>query len=213
MAEVRKFKLGAAADRLYSLGITAELLVDAVSDGQIARDTCTANDPATLAGLLAWGRTVRGLRERLIPLGWTRGNSRGLETAIHPSGEFAIAVATGDEATGIEAQSPKSRHPKGSSMASAVNRNQKLLWEDVIEREVAIAPATNCETWVLLICVCESEVRSELALPVSIGIDGRVEEWRERIILPALALDETRLPIAAFEEPEEIVVEVIRKAE
>ena len=100
-------------DALAEIGLSFDVLRDAMLAGETARDSCTANDPSNAAGFDAWARTVRALRERLTLAGWVRNDSDGLPTVIAPSGEIAIVVATGDEATGDRDKTPKTKYPKG----------------------------------------------------------------------------------------------------
>ena len=57
---------------LAALRLTRTPLLNAVMAGLLARTTCTENDPPFFPGIYQWGRTVRALREGLIPLGWSR---------------------------------------------------------------------------------------------------------------------------------------------
>jgi hypothetical protein len=178
-------------DALAALGLTFEILRDAILAGETARDMCTANDPPSAAGFDAWARTVKRLREQLIVLGWSRSESDQLPLIISPSGTLAITVGTGDEGTGIWTpdSSPKSKYPKGPATIAVVsrNRNQSEFWES--NEEEAAVPNPTFQTWVLLRSRVEDTVYSELSLPDAIGGDGRIEEWAERIILMPISLD------------------------
>ena len=56
--------------KLDCMGLTAEILREAVIVGQLHRSSCTVNDPPSIPGTEAWRWTVRTLRELLIPMGW-----------------------------------------------------------------------------------------------------------------------------------------------
>jgi len=185
----------AAVDRLGAIGLTADIIRDAVMAGELARSSCTRNDPPALAGLLGWGRTTRGLRERTIPLGWKRSEAGQLSTVVHPSGGVAIAVATGDEGTGVAEGTPRTKYPKGPATAAAVERNQVQLGlfeqeVDAVEDDEADAQP-NVVTWLLLIARNGREVTFELSLPGRIGDDDRVEDWEERILFDAIPREPT----------------------
>jgi hypothetical protein len=76
-------------DRLAQLGLTADVLRDAVAMGEAARNSCTDNDPLIAPSLFAWVRTTRGLRDGLAPKGWQRSRDGGLETVVAPDGKLA----------------------------------------------------------------------------------------------------------------------------
>jgi hypothetical protein len=67
------------ADRLEQLGLTSEVLREAVAAGNVARSTCTADDPATAPGYFAWARATRFLRESLASAGWRECIDGGIE--------------------------------------------------------------------------------------------------------------------------------------
>ena len=62
--------------RLYDLDLKREALVEAVHFGFSYAAECTLHDPKSLAGIVLWGKTVRKLRDQLIPDGWDVENDR-----------------------------------------------------------------------------------------------------------------------------------------
>jgi hypothetical protein len=195
--------------RLAELGVTAEQLLDGVRAGELARASCTPHDPRLLPGVLAWGRTVRGLRERLCPLGWVRSEERSLATVGSPDGQITIGVSTGDEATGVESRSPRTKYPKGPATIAAVDQNQ--LWLAIVEPPATSDDTSDRVTWILLIHRAKNEVRSELSLPAAIGDDGRIDSWSERIILPVIALDQGGPDDGGADDEPNVDVEVSRR--
>jgi len=200
-----------AVDRLAELGLTQQLLHDAIRYGELARSTCTKNDPPALSGILGWGRTTRGLREVTIPLGWRASEAGQLSTAVHPSGGIAIAVATGDTGTGITTSTPRTKYPKGPATAAAVERNRLQLNIFALEANVEEPDEEHPVTWLLLLARTNSEIRCELSLPGHIGVDDRVEDWAERIILAPLPIEPTP-DLGKLEEPAVIDVDIERRA-
>src|SRR4051812_37481362 len=91
----------AVADALARLQLREQPLLTAAMQGYLARTNCTANHPPLFPSFVAWGETVRALREQLAPAGWVRNDEKNYSRAVHPDGHIAIAVATGNEATGI----------------------------------------------------------------------------------------------------------------
>lgn len=195
----------AVAWRLAELGLTPEILETAVAKGQLAFDNCTTNHPRMFPPLAGWAETVRGVREGLIPLGWQISDDRNYALAVHPSGDTAIAVATGNELTGLASGTPATKCCKGTSTLEAVmvNVQQLLLFAELSPRSEAKADAEDKRaTWILLIHRTREETRSELSLPVVIGGDGRVTDWRERIILKSIPRDPQPLRIDAPQLPD-----------
>jgi hypothetical protein len=173
---------------LATLGITRQPLQEAVLAGLLARDSCTANDPPFFPGIFQWGRTVRALREALAPLGWSRSDEGNFCTTVEPGGAFAIAVASGSEHTGqVGRETPTTKRRKGPSTAEAVHMNAQLYLFPEFAPAVPTEP--DRATWVLLFHSDGKEIRAELSLPDSIGDDGHINGWRERIILGAQPLD------------------------
>src|SRR5579859_6709186 len=119
--------------RLAELGLEEQHLLRAVQRGQTARLSCTANHPVLFPGLCAWSETVRALREELIPLRWERSDEDNLPFTVNPDRTVAIAVATGDEATGLRDRIPCTKSSKGPRTANAVQRNglQYSLFGDI----------------------------------------------------------------------------------
>lgn len=191
-------------DRLALLDLSVDVLRDAVARGEAARNSCTANDPGITPGFLAWARTTRGLRDLQAPAGWRRSSEGGLETAVSPDGKLALAVATGDEATGRAGSPPKTKYSKGPATAAAIEQNQLSLFAEPGRAELSRV------TWLLLIARGVDEVRCELSLPKEIGDDGKVESWSERIILAPVGRDGEPTVTPADQEPD-IVFEVSRR--
>jgi hypothetical protein len=201
-----------AVGRLGELGLSVEVLERVVRRADAEASTCTALDPPILEGLTRWGRTSRYLREELIPQGWTYDNPRLLARTIHPSGEFAIVVSTGDELTGLAGLLPTTRYRKGDATVAAVAINEQLTFDfgDFDPGSVAAA-ADALLTWFLLFYSDEDEFRVELSLPDGIE-DGRITSWAERIIVPPIPRDR---PVLAdpYDDghDDHVVVEVSRR--
>lgn len=182
----------AATDRLTQLGLTIEMIERVVRRADAEASTCTDLDPPIVAGLLRWGRTNRYLREELVPFGWTFDNPRNLARTIHPSGEFAIVAATGDELTGLPADLPATKHIRGEATTHAVQANHEQLTFDFGEYLFGPDLGQTMLTWILLFHADADGFRAELSLPTAI-VDGRIIGWAERIILPVFPRDEVTL--------------------
>ncbi len=174
---------------LDRLGLTVKPLLNAILAGHLIRINCTENDAPNAPGFMHWNGTLRTLREELVPAAWTRCNAGGFSTTVSPTGKIAVAVASGNENTGIRGAIPTTKSPKGPNTASAVQSNaaQLDLFAAVISTLSPEAPERV--TWFLLFHNDGKELRGELSLPVTMGEGGHIGLWRERIILPAQPLD------------------------
>jgi hypothetical protein len=178
-------------DALGKIGLDQQLLSEALQSGYLASASCTENDPPNYAGMSQWARTVRGLRERLVPLGWSKSDAKGYSTVVDPAGRIAIAVASGCENTGRNnGRSPTTKSEKGPRTADAVlaNKDQLELFPETL---LPIREDEEQEklTYIYLFHRDRAEIRAELSLPASMGSDGHINGWAERIILAAQPLD------------------------
>jgi hypothetical protein len=181
-----------AADRLAELGLKPSILDDALRGAEAEARTYTELDPPNMAGMARWARTIRLLREHLVPLGWGYDNPRNLSRTLSPDRRVAIIATLGDEGTGRPGAMPSTRYEKGVATIDAVNRNfvQLGLPLDLDDEEGPIVePDGGVATWVLLYHRTEHEIRAELSLPDSI-VDGRIDTWLERIILAPVPLEQ-----------------------
>ncbi|CAN7336205.1 hypothetical protein LJR029_005734 [Caballeronia sp. LjRoot29] len=209
---------GDIGSRLTQLGLNEVRLAEIVKRGYVAFASCTPNDPPLFPGFSAWATMVRGLREYLLPE-WQRSDENNYSLVVNSAGTVAIAVATGDDATGRADAQPTTKSSKGPSTADAVNSNQLQL--DLVFPPAQVPPQARPGhldvqriTWILLVHRAHGEVRCELSLPTSMGLDGRVDGWQERIILGAIPTDPAILEITPPSPPHQpdIDVDVKRRA-
>jgi hypothetical protein len=177
------------ADRLAELGLKAEILEFALCGADAEARTYTALDPPNMQGMARYSRTVRLLREHLIPLGWSYDNPRNLARTVSPDRQVAVIATLGDAATGVPHVRPSTRYEKGIATVEAVSRNflQLSLPIDLGDDQPVDPDVDGAATWILLYNVTESEIRAELSLPDSM-VDGYIDTWLERIILPPVPL-------------------------
>lgn len=202
--------------RLAELGLKEEPIRDVVRQGYLAFASCTKNHPPLVPAIWAWGETVRALREYLLPIGWSRSDANNYSLVIDPADRIAIAVATGDDGTGLINAVPSTKSPKGPSTVAAINVNQLELALDFGQTVSLIANLPSQEegnvvTWLLLICRGNGEVRCELSLPSSVDANGFIDSWRERILLGSIPLDGEAVEIVPIPAPD-ITVDVKKRA-
>lgn len=172
-------------------GLTEEVIETAIRRSEAERDLCTAHDPTCLPGIIAWGRCNRFLRDRLVLLKWEANDDRNYPTVINPKGTVAIAVATGDEGTGLAEKHPGTKFPKGIVTQSAVDGNVQFLFAEMAHQKSLDAKRA---TWLLLKRRVTNSVHVELSLPSQISSDGIIRGWNRRIIFPTITL-ETDIPV------------------
>ena len=203
-----------ALRRLSELGLSVEIIERVLRRAEAEAATCTAFDPPIMAGFMRYGRSIRFLREELVPAGWDFDSPRNFCRTIHPSRKLAVVATSGDEGTGDPELTPTTKYPKGYATAHAVETNGQLALDfpDFPVEEEA-ADAEQLSTWFLLYRVTDDEFRAEISLPNAM-VGGSISDWLERIILPAFPRDDDALaPITAPDEGDEgrYVVEVNRR--
>lgn len=197
-----------AVDRLSLLGISLPILTESVWQGYLARSRTTANHPSIARGVIMWAETVAVLREQLRPQGWVKSDKGNYELVVNKKESLAIVVTTGDDATGMIGATPSNKCPKGVNTVEAVETNNQ---QDMFSELLPIVEKTlGLTTWVLLMHMAATEVRCELSLPSSIS-NGKIDGWKERIILPSLPLDDDSVELELPDLPD-IEVSIKKKA-
>ncbi len=175
--------------RLAELDLSVEVIATALRRADSAADGCNELDPPILQGLLRWARTTRYLREQLIGAGWSYDNPRNLARTIHPSGEFAVVIATGDDRTGRPDVASGPRHPRGYATEQAVSANTQLSFDFgsllQVTRTGQAGGGDPLRTWLLLFSSDEHDFHVEVSMPEAYE-DGRITAWTERILLPPI---------------------------
>ncbi len=206
----------AIARRLRELGLSADVLLNAVTASYQAWSNCTELDPRMYPGLTMWAMAIRHLRMGLLPQ-WKANDEGNFPLTVSPDGSVAISVATADEATGIVGQTPATQSSKGPRTMEAVAANNAQLGFELTFPDGWMPPmydATkfgDCATWLLLIHRGETVVRSELSHPLGFDEYKRVSGWKERIILPTIDIAPLR-DVETDDLQQEIEVPVQRRA-
>lgn len=171
--------------KLFLLGLDEATIAAVVLYGLKARQGVSPLAPPAFSGTTQWAETIVGCRLTLVPKGWSHDDSHNFSRTVSPNGGVAIVVATGDERTGIATAEPATKHSKGSETEAAVERNAQIM----IPGLAVASSVAQCETWVLLLCTTDYEMRYELSRPQKQNADGRVTKWSDRIIFPPIDLD------------------------
>lgn len=197
-----------ALDRLTQLGIPMPALKESVWQGYLARSRTTSNHPRISRGIIMWAEAVAVLREQLRSQGWVKADKGNYELVVNEAESIAVVVTTGDEATGVVGATPSNKCPKGVNTAEAVETNNQL---DMFSELLPVVEETRgLTTWVLLMHLTSNELRCELSLPSSIS-NGKINNWKERIILPSMPLDDHTVDIDIPDLPD-IEVPIKKKA-
>lgn len=191
--------------RLHEVfGLSHDAIQDVVMQGLLARTTCTAHHPKTFPGMSQWAETVRALRDKTAPINWSYSDDNNFPLCVHPSGKLAIAIYTGDCDTGVTGIgiNPSNRAAKGTNSEQAVWANQKQLsLFDSLPELPASEDNEGRIMWVLLYHVAPNEIRFELSLPLKM-IGGKIRSWQERLVFPAIPLDQVNIVIGDNDGPE-----------
>jgi hypothetical protein len=199
--------------RLAGLGLTMEEVHTIFRRAQAERSACTPLDPITLPGVVFWGRVSRFAREVYVPKGWTPKRPKLIELVVNPQETFAFTVCSGNQNTGKQGPDfdhPTSRYGKGTAMKERIAANQLVIPGMEAPSPQRDADAYAGETWCLLYyheavrdeneATERTRLWSELSLPENVGDRGKIDTWKERIILDPIDFDE---PLALLDPDEE----------
>jgi hypothetical protein len=183
--------------QLSAIGLTTEILTEAVKRGYANKANATENDPPNAAGSMAWFATVRSLREFLISLGcWERRIIHNSSLTSNTENFISIVVYSGDKNVGVYQKiTPKTKNKLGKQAESYIRKNIDNF--DMVKNfgdfKGQSTETAQCQTWVLMYYhdIEKAEIRSELSLPISMDTYGRINDWEIRIILDSIPLDNT----------------------
>ncbi len=184
-------------------GFSADLPVQAVTQGWLDRQTRTRHHSRNFPGVVFQGESTGALRRLLEPLGWAPYDRGSFAAVASPDGRTRIVVRSANERTGLGPLEPFPicNNRNGRMLRDVVNANRRklrnslpdLFSPDVLPFPVAAqSPAIGVDTYLLLIHVDRSggplqgQIRSELSLPVFRDDNGRIAGFQYRILLPAI---------------------------
>jgi len=173
--------------RLAALGLTPELLLDAVRAVVAAHAGCTDNDPPAARCWDGWRMGTRRLRELLRPLGWEKDDTDTFSVIVNHAAKVRIVVVNSADGTGRVPGAPLNVAKKGPRSREAALANAQLVLDlagfpEEYARRLRMAEAAKYATWGLCVFVGEDEVRAELSQATAF-VRGFAAQWEERIIL------------------------------
>lgn len=176
-------------DRLASKNLLPfEVLTGAMTAGQQALAACTLDRPPMARGVHVWGTIIEALRQLGRHHGWERSDGK-LATVISPDGLVQITVATGDEATGVDSATPRTKYPRGAASIEAIEDNQFTLFPELVPIKRRVTAKPGVLTWLLLHRRMKDTVRWEISLPKTVDAEGMILSWQDRIIFDPLQFD------------------------
>lgn len=213
--EFSYLELSDVADKLAELGLSMDVLEDAVWTGESYRSGCTANDPKSMPGFIAWGRAMRCLREHLLPQGWERHEISNLPLVVNRKSRIAIAVSSGDEATGNAYLVARTKNRKGKAAKAMVTSAYHQLSLFPNGSDVTRKKPEGFQIWYLLFSRQENMANYQLSLPKRMEEGKPIHDWAETIFFPPLNLDDRKhgrnIETEEHETIETIDVEIFRK--
>lgn len=208
------------ADRhLEVLGAQAQLISEAISDSEFARDNCRRFHPPGFPGTTAWAEATCRIAELLVPEGWEQVNEGGLILLMNPSQSDAINVQQGDEWTGFRVRSPRLRYPREGHLAEVMEVGAQMPLPMMAHLVTApkVRVPEGVRVWILLRFRADDSdrVQYELSLPHEIDEAGDVDGWAIRLLFPDFDLANGPKPGAGSlpgpESDEAIDIPVARK--
>lgn len=199
--------------KLAGFDLTVEEMATFAKINFTAAANTSALDPPIVPGFVGWFRTVRAIRESLLPKGWEVSDAGNFAITFSTKCKVGICVATGDEDTGRPDGFPKTKAPKGLYMGNALRRNAVIadLFPETLVPTTA-GKLSECATWVYLVRRDKKVVMCELSHPASVDEFDRINRWRERIILPPVPIDSVVIDIRPEDMGPKIEVPVSRRA-
>jgi hypothetical protein len=183
-----------AAKALAAMGLRVSYFDRAVSHGIDRASRVLPVHPLTYKGQVMWAETLGELRTVLIEVSehFKIGRTHNYETVYHAELTYGVAVVGGDAFTGERAfKPPKTARKRGPITAERINRNVKNI-QGQLKFDFAgmeePAEDEQLETWFLLMNAREDAVYRELSCPLTLGPDGKIGRWRERILMPPVPL-------------------------
>ncbi len=172
-------------------GLTIDLLIGAIRVGQQAGDFCTPAHPVYGPGQMVHIETNGTLRYQLMLRGWTIDNEMNVPRIVSPDATLILTAVSGDDLTGLpktNGRHAQRKSPCGSGGRRLINRNAQPEWTELLPpNDPALRDAPpNGSMWYLMYYRVPGTdvVRAELSLAESVGEDGALINWFERLPLP-----------------------------
>jgi hypothetical protein len=178
---------------LAGMGLSEELLAEAVRFAYLERERCSGNDVNAAGGNAAWGKPLRFLRDKLLQEGWHRGGQPDLESVISPDRSFRICSAAGNWATGDINAMPATAGLKGRLTLDAICDNGQMTL-DLVGGSGRSVPQMQTRFLLHYLDEANEHIRPELSVPTHMTIapnakKGRIDEFKHRLILKPIEFE------------------------
>lgn len=175
----------------------SKLLLSVIEDGFGARNETTNNHPKIYGGYRHFAEGTAFLRERLVPLGYSKFTQGNSEWVRNEKLGVLISFMAGNANVGIKNSIPsnekslkvehiaRNRNPKGTMFSKIA---QAQLQGDMLTTSLNL----DIWCWVLMYYIDYKNkvIRSELSCPSKLTTDGKFfAEYHERIILNEISFD------------------------
>lgn len=183
----------AAIQKLSDMGLTYEILSNAVLEGHLQKQRLSKYAPPLYKGLAPWGHTAIALREQLVNKGWSYNDEFNLNRTIDPKNNFALVISSGNAGVGKLGYNPSTMNKKGelSEVLAEVNNEKQLSLFVVDSPKKRKYNIQNMLHWFFLYYNDIDKLWIELATPRALDSNGRISTWFQRIILPPINLLDT----------------------
>ncbi|MFT8737235.1 MAG: hypothetical protein ABF760_07215 [Zymomonas mobilis] len=201
------------------LGFSEEKISKVLQGGYDARQPSSYDSPIA-AGSRQYFAIVKGAGQVLCTEeNWIKYTRKNSNYFIDPNHERALLVSSGNSNTGIEKAIPSTKRNKGPEFTRLVNANAQQIpnfpISDLMSKNwtclQARLPFTESEirqitpqnlskgslfvpTWLLLYFNDKNEIRWEISYPIYLNNKGFIVEWEQRIIMPAIPINNPILP-------------------
>jgi hypothetical protein len=136
---------------------------------------------------------VRNLSRLLIPRGYERHDDDNVSRLVHRDRGIAIAVTSGNSATGlpysIVRRHPSTKYPKGAAVQAVVQRNGQLSFLGMGDDQDEPINLAAYVTWFLMVYVDKRSIRAEVSCPAGVSAKGYVSTWNDRLLVRTLPND------------------------
>lgn len=169
-----------AEERLQQLGLSVRYVEEAVRAGVEARRLKNEFEPRSASGLKDWIARVGALRWHAVSEGgWCHADPLNMPLVYQPGQFRALGVVLGDKNTGNEDSNhpPRSKYPKGPSVAEATRRGTQTLPVDVAQPGgggyLTVEDLIGMDMWFLVTRV--DEIDGEFAVQREVSLAAPIE--------------------------------------
>lgn len=185
---------GTTEERLKVLGLTTEIIHNAYMPGlNRARNRTSLALPSSPA-IDLYHDTNEQLRRILVPKRWQSVSWNHQPRLVHPARLLSLVISS---ATNVGVINDPHRipltSPKGPATKESVHqsgwRTEPIDFPDFEHEVLDQETLDEAPLWMLLHELTPSGLNMELSKPMGFRPDDRVDQWENRIIVPAIQLD------------------------